>query len=75
MWHQLAVTLSHKHMPGQFVIALTRTENTNYLGVLISLWLFLFSYLQHTKRIFLRWVQKLEQRIHKCVELRVEYLE
>jgi hypothetical protein len=44
-----------------------------YVGVLISLWLFLFA--PQTKEFFLDWLKKLEQRSHKCVELRGEYVE
>jgi hypothetical protein len=39
-----------------------------YVGVLISLWLFLFAAQQ--KQFFLDGLKKLEQRSHKCVELR-----
>jgi hypothetical protein len=42
---------------------------------LISLCPFLFSYLQHNKRFFLDGLKKLEQRSHKCVELRGQYVE
>jgi hypothetical protein len=44
-----------------------------YIGVLISLWLFLFA--AQPKEIFLDVLKKLEQRSHKCVELRGEYVE
>jgi hypothetical protein len=44
-----------------------------YVGVLISLWLFLFA--AQPKEFFLDGLKKLEQRSHKCVELRVEYVE
>jgi hypothetical protein len=44
-----------------------------YVGVLISLWLFLF--VAQPKEFFLDWVKKLEQRSHKCLELREEYVE
>jgi hypothetical protein len=49
-----------------------------YIGVLISLWLFLFSiflFAAQPKEFFLDELQKLEQRSHKCVELRGEYVE
>jgi hypothetical protein len=46
-----------------------------YIGVLINLWLFLFSYLQRNKKIVLDGLKKLEQRSHKCVELKGEYVE
>jgi hypothetical protein len=46
-----------------------------YVGVLISLWLFLFSYLQHNQKNFLDGLKKLEQRTHKCVELRGDHVE
>jgi hypothetical protein len=39
-----------------------------YVGVLISLWLFLF--VAQPKEFFLDGLKKLEQRSHKCVELR-----
>jgi hypothetical protein len=44
-----------------------------YVGVLISLWLFLFA--AQPKEFFLGGLKKLEQRNHKCVELRGEYVE
>jgi hypothetical protein len=43
--------------------------DTRYIGVLISLWLFLFA--AQPKELFLDGLKKLEQRSHKCVELRV----
>jgi hypothetical protein len=46
--------------------------------VLISLWLFLFTiflFAAQQKEIFLDGLRKLEQRSHKRVELRREYLE
>jgi hypothetical protein len=44
-----------------------------YVGVLINLWLFLFA--AQPKEFFLDGLKKLEQRSHKCVELRGEYVE
>jgi hypothetical protein len=44
-----------------------------YVGVLISLWLFLFA--AQAKEFFLGGLKKLEQRSHKCVELREKYVE
>jgi hypothetical protein len=44
-----------------------------YVGVLIILWLFLFPILlfaAQPKDFFLDGLKKLEQRSHKCVELR-----
>jgi hypothetical protein len=35
---------------------------------------FPISYLQHKQDFFLGWVKKLEQRSHKCVELRGKYV-
>jgi hypothetical protein len=46
---------------------------TPYVGVLISLWLFLFA--AQPKEFLLDGLKKLEQRSHKCVELRGEYVE
>jgi hypothetical protein len=49
-----------------------------YVGVLISVWLFLFPtflFAAQTKEFFLDGLNKLEQRSHKCVELRGEYVE
>jgi hypothetical protein len=43
-----------------------------YVGVLISLWLFLFA--AQPKEFFLGGLKKLEQRSHKGVELRGEYV-
>jgi hypothetical protein len=48
-------------------------HHNNYVGVLISLWLFLFS--AQPKEFFLDGLKKLQQRSHKCVELRGEYVE
>jgi hypothetical protein len=39
----------------------------------MSLWLFLFA--THPKEFFLDGLKELEQRSHKCVELRGEYVE
>jgi hypothetical protein len=50
----------------------------NYIGVLISLWRFVFPiflFEAQPKEIFLDGLKKLEQRSHKCVELRGEYVE
>jgi hypothetical protein len=44
-----------------------------YVGVLITLWLFLFA--AQPKEFFLGGLKELEQRSHKCVELRGEYVE
>jgi hypothetical protein len=43
-----------------------------YVGVLLSLWLFRFPILfaAQAKEFFLDGLKKLEQRSHKCVELR-----
>jgi hypothetical protein len=44
-----------------------------YIGLLISLWLFLFHiflFAAQPKEFFLDGLKKLEQRSHKCVELR-----
>jgi hypothetical protein len=49
-----------------------------YVGVLITLWLFLFPvflFAAEPKEFFLDGLKKLEQRGHKCVELRGEYVE
>jgi hypothetical protein len=48
-----------------------------YVGVLINFWLFLFPIflLQHNQKNFFDGLKKLEQRSHKCVELRGEYVE
>jgi hypothetical protein len=42
--------------------------DANYVGVLTSLWLFLFA--AQPKEFFFVGLKKLEQRSHKCVELR-----
>jgi hypothetical protein len=44
-----------------------------YVGVLISPLLFLFA--AQPKEFFLDGLKKLEQRSHKCVELRREYVD
>jgi hypothetical protein len=49
-----------------------------YVGVLISLWLFLFTIFllaAQPKELLFDGLKKLEQRSHKCVELRGEYVE
>jgi hypothetical protein len=49
-----------------------------YVGVLISLWLFLFLFFlfaAQPKEFFLDGLKKLEQQSHKCVQLRGEYVE
>jgi hypothetical protein len=49
-----------------------------YVGVLISLLPFLFPIFllaEQPKEFFLDGLKKLEQRSHKCVELRGEYVE
>jgi hypothetical protein len=50
-----------------------------YVGVLIrSHWFFLFPvflFAEQPKEFFLDGLKKLEQRSHKCVELRGEYVE
>jgi hypothetical protein len=50
----------------------------NYVRVLISLWLFIFFiflFAAQPKEFFSDGLKKLEQRSHKCVELRGEYVE
>jgi hypothetical protein len=57
----------------QFPISLREVVlNYRYVGVLVSLWLFLFA--SQPKEFFLGGLKKLEQRSHKCVELRGEYV-
>jgi hypothetical protein len=47
-----------------------------YVGVLISLWLFLFPVCSRTKRTFLGWVKEVRTTTScVCVELRGEYVE
>jgi hypothetical protein len=50
-----------------------RNHEWKYIGTLISLWLFLFA--AQPKESFLDGLKKLEERSHKCVELRGEYVE
>jgi hypothetical protein len=45
-----------------------RAFDAIYVGVLISLWLFLFAV--QPKEFFLGGLKKLEQQSHKCVELK-----
>jgi hypothetical protein len=45
---------------------------TYYVGLLISLWLLLFA--AHSKEFFLDGLKKLEQRSHKRLEFRGEYV-
>jgi hypothetical protein len=52
-------------------------QDLEYTGVLISLWLFLFPifvFAAQQKEFFLDGLNKLEQRSHKSVELRREYV-
>jgi hypothetical protein len=44
-----------------------------YVGALTSLWLFLFA--AQPEEFYLDELKKLEQRSHKCVEIRGEYVE
>jgi hypothetical protein len=55
------------------VLSVFSTWPNQYVGVLISLWLFLFP--AQPKEFFFDGLKKLEQRSHKCVELRGEYIE
>jgi hypothetical protein len=48
-------------------------RGTDYIGVLISLWLFLFA--AQPKEFFLDGLKEVEQRSHKCMELSGEYVE
>jgi hypothetical protein len=50
----------------------------SYIGVLISLWLFvipIFLFAAQPNEFFLDRLKKLEKRSHKCVEVRGEYVE
>jgi hypothetical protein len=50
----------------------------NHVMVLIIVWLFLFPifvFAAQPKEFFLDGLKKLQQRSHKCVELRGEYVE
>jgi hypothetical protein len=56
----------------------TALHPRRYIGVLISLWLFLFPiflFAAQPKELFLDGLKKLEQRSHKCVKLWGEYVE
>jgi hypothetical protein len=69
------ITLSSTATFGQVVDG--RTVSL-YVGVLISLWLFLFPiflFAAQPKEFLLDGLKKSEQRSHKCVELRGEYVE
>jgi hypothetical protein len=53
-------------------------ERHSYVGVLISIWLFCFTcgwFAAQPKEFFLGALKKLEQRSHKGMELRGEYIE
>jgi hypothetical protein len=50
-----------------------RIIRNTYVGMLISLWLFLFA--AQPKEFFLDGLKKLEKPSHKCVELRGECIE
>jgi hypothetical protein len=64
-------------MEREYLIVQSQCESS-ILGVLISLWLFLFLiflFEAQPKIFFLDGLKKLEQRSHKFVELRKEYVE
>jgi hypothetical protein len=62
------------HLPNPtFSIGFEDLRPLRYVGVLISFSLFLFA--AQPKEFFLDGLKKLEQRSHKCVELRGEYVE
>jgi hypothetical protein len=52
--------------PGK--VSISHHQIAGYVGMPISLWLFLFA--AQPKEFFLDGLKKLEQRSHKCVELR-----
>jgi hypothetical protein len=72
--HSIAVIWIHL-IGGKQYCHLLSEELSRYVGVLISPWLFLFA--AQAKEFFLNVLKKLEQRSHKCVELRGrgEYVE
>jgi hypothetical protein len=72
------VLVTARHEPSRSVAATTIPILLKYERVLISLWLFLFPvslFAAQPKEFFLGGLKKLEQRSHKCVELRGVYVE
>jgi hypothetical protein len=72
----LILTDSARKEPEQVtpdMAAVSGTVGTVHVGVLISLWLFLYA--AQPKEVFLDGLKKLEERSHKCVELRGQYVE
>jgi hypothetical protein len=65
----LCLIVNHCHRVKTHLQLINITLNYNqYVGVLISLWLFLFA--AEPNEFFLDGLMKLEQRSHKCLELR-----
>jgi hypothetical protein len=73
-WKRFCVhNLNHTDGGGLYVMRSFHVHCVKYVGMLISLWLFLFSiflFAAQSKEFFLDGLMKLEQRSHKCVELR-----
>jgi hypothetical protein len=72
-WERHIMRFSERYDLLSAVISRTRGGAQAYVGVLISVWLFLFTiflFAAQPKEFFLYGLIKLEQRSHKCVELR-----
>jgi hypothetical protein len=68
--------INNFHPPSQ-LLAFFNPFTVYYIGVLISLWLFLFPiflFAAESKEFFLDGLKTLQQQRHKCVELRGEYV-
>jgi hypothetical protein len=59
--------------PFQFMSSIILQLDAVDVGVVINLWLFLFA--AQPKKFFLDGLKKLEQRSHKCVKHKGEYVE
>jgi hypothetical protein len=65
--------VSESHIRGRPSLNNDSTQVSLYVGLMISLWIFLFT--AQPKEFFLDGLKKLEQRSHKCVEFRGKYVE
>jgi hypothetical protein len=76
-----ASDIAHEVVALSFTLSALRQAlriDWKYVGVLISLWLSLFPIFliaAQQKKKFVDGLKKLEQRSHKCVELRGEYVQ
>jgi hypothetical protein len=77
MYHHHRLSgIKYDNIGFQVITAVTIERIHNGADKSLAFPTFLFFYLQHNQKIF-SWIglKKLEQRIHKCVELKGEYVE